>query len=464
MKAAIALMILMCMPAGLSAQAADFPRAAREVAADLDQARREKVRTEAGIAREKAALQAKINDLRDRLEKERAALAEDEAALEAMRSRREALARGIETHTADMDTLAAVVHEFAQNFLGLAERSPYTAEMPGRLETLKGLLKNGRNPGISDVRALVDLAFQDMAASGQILCRTGDYLDRRGRPVQGDICRMGHLSAIFSSGGNSGYLYPSPTSGRLMTAAPPGWGIERNLDRYLDGDDDGVYLDISGGAALKQLSRRATFWEQVKSGGFLVWPILLVGLVAVVLMMERLYFLGRVRQNTDILMDEVTGLVVTGDFESALAVADTQAGRPTANVIKAGLGQQDEPRDIIESSLSEAILKETPRLERFLPALKVLAAVAPLLGLLGTVTGMINTFKVITVHGTGDPRLMAGGISEALITTQLGLAVAIPIMMMAAFLGRKAQAIAADMEEKAMAMMAALLRRQRNGG
>ncbi|MGD9877905.1 MotA/TolQ/ExbB proton channel family protein, partial [Desulfococcus sp.] len=89
--------------------------------------------------------------------------------------------------------------------------------------------------------------------------------------------------------------------------------------------------------------------------------------------------------------------------------------------------------------------------------------VAPLLGLLGTVTGMINTFKVITIHGTGDPRLMAGGISEALITTELGLAVAIPIMLAAAFLGRKAQNIAADMEEKAMAMTAALLKRQRNG-
>jgi biopolymer transport protein ExbB len=248
-----------------------------------------------------------------------------------------------------------------------------------------------------------------------------------------------------------------------MTAAPPGWRIERNLDRYLSGDTDAVYLDVSGGAALKQLSRRATFWEEIQSGGFLVWPILLVGFAAVMLMVERLYFLGRVRQNTDILMNEVTDLVVTGDFEGALAAAGTQAGRPTANVIKAGLGVQAEPRDIIESSLSEAILKETPRLERFLPALKVLAAIAPLLGLLGTVTGMINTFKVITVHGTGDPRLMAGGISEALITTQLGLAVAIPIMMMAAFLGRKAQAIAADMEEKAMAMMAALLKRQRNG-
>jgi biopolymer transport protein ExbB len=86
-----------------------------------------------------------------------------------------------------------------------------------------------------------------------------------------------------------------------------------------------------------------------------------------------------------------------------------------------------------------------------------MAAVAPLLGLLGTVTGMINTFHVITVHGTGDPRLMAGGISEALITTQLGLAVAIPVLVAAALLSRKAQRIASDMEEKAVAMSASLI-------
>jgi len=157
----------------------------------------------------------------------------------------------------------------------------------------------------------------------------------------------------------------------------------------------------------------------------------------------------------------VTELVEKGDYKGAVKSTEAQSGRPTGNVLKAGLEQQGQPRDIIESSLAEAILKETPRLERFLPALKVLAAIAPLLGLLGTVTGMINTFHVITVHGTGDPRLMAGGISEALITTQLGLAVAIPILVITALLGRKANRIASDMEEKAMALIAALLRDQR---
>jgi biopolymer transport protein ExbB len=89
--------------------------------------------------------------------------------------------------------------------------------------------------------------------------------------------------------------------------------------------------------------------------------------------------------------------------------------------------------------------------------------VAPLLGLLGTVTGMINTFQVITTHGTGDPRLMAGGISEAMVTTQVGLAVAIPVMIVAAFLGRRARNLSQDMEEKGLALMGALLRLRTNG-
>ena len=136
--------------------------------------------------------------------------------------------------------------------------------------------------------------------------------------------------------------------------------------------------------------------------------------------------------------------------------------RPTGNVLLAGLTNADEPRPILESCISEAILRQTPRLERFLNALKVLAAVSTLLGLLGTVTGMINTFQVITIHGTGDPKLMAGGISEAMVTTQVGLAIAIPVMMMAAFLSGRARRIALDMEEKELALMGALLQRNKD--
>jgi biopolymer transport protein ExbB len=198
--------------------------------------------------------------------------------------------------------------------------------------------------------------------------------------------------------------------------------------------------------------------DQLRSGGALVIPILLVGLVALALTVERLLFLARVRHNTDELMTRVTELVDRGDCEAALRATAPHRNRPTGRVLIAGLQHRGESREVIESSLSEAILRETPRLERFLSALKVAAAVAPLLGLLGTVTGMINTFQVITTHGTGDPRLMAGGISEAMVTTQVGLAVAIPVMMVAAFLGTRAHKLSQDMEEKGLALMGALLK------
>ena len=107
----------------------------------------------------------------------------------------------------------------------------------------------------------------------------------------------------------------------------------------------------------------------------------------------------------------------------------------------------------MENGLQEAILGEIPRLERFLSTLAVLASIAPLLGLLGTVTGMINTFQIITFHGTSDPRLMSGGISEALVTTMLGLGVAIPIMLCHSLLSRRVETIIAQLEEKSISFV-----------
>ena len=461
MKYILCLICLLILPSGLSAQEEKFKVVAGEIQNDLGKAREEKALTKSEVNQQRKKLKNDINRLKEMIKRENKGLEVDEKHLASMREERIKLQQSIRAHTGHMKELDAVLRDFARDFSGLAERSPFYAVDPERLSTLKDFLNTEKILGIQDIQTLVTLAFEDMTASAQIIKRKGAVVDRQGREVESDIIRMGNLTAIYRENGHVGYLNMSPASGRLLAAASPGWGIRRNLKKYFDNDTDAVYMDISGGVAIKQLSRRTTLWEQVQSGGLLIWPILLVGLVAAILVLERLFFLGRVSQNTDKLMTHVTELVEKGDYKGAVQSTQAQSGRPTGNVLKAGLEQQGQPRDIIESSLAEAILKETPRLERFLPALKVLAAIAPLLGLLGTVTGMINTFHVITVHGTGDPRLMAGGISEALITTQLGLAVAIPILVITALLGRKASRIASDMEEKAMALIAALLRDQR---
>ncbi len=443
-----------------AAHAANLDQVAQQVASDLDQAKQEKRQTDAQIAASRKALTAQLAQLQAQVDAARADVASAQSQLDGLRRQRDKLQTLQVEHGSQMQALKSAIAQTGQKMLERVKHSPFTAETPARIDTLKNLLAGKQTPNLTDIDKYVEIAFDDMHASRQIMHRQGMFINRQGNQIEGQIFRFGHIDAIYQQGQSVGYLNPSPASGRLMAAAPPPWQIGRNLKAYVNGQTDAVYVDISGGAAIAQLARRISWWKQIKTGGVLVWPIVLVGAVALLLMTERLIFLGRVRQNTDRLMTQVTELVLTGDFDQALQAAQSQAGRPTSNVIQAGLSQQGQPRDIIESSLSEAILKETPRLERFLPTLKVLAAVAPLLGLLGTVTGMINTFKVITIHGAGDPRLMAGGISEALITTQLGLAVAIPIMIIATLLGRKAQRIAADMEEKAMAMMAALLKRR----
>ncbi|MCD6153625.1 MAG: MotA/TolQ/ExbB proton channel family protein [Syntrophobacterales bacterium] len=283
--------------------------------------------------------------------------------------------------------------------------------------------------------------------------RKGSFVDRSGMTTDGDILTIGKFSAAYKTGKEVGLLNYSEGGRKFIAlSALPSWLVQRNLKKYMRGKTDDVYLDFSGGAALRQITHKTTLINQIKDGGPIVWPILAIGFFALILAVERTIFLRGVHTNTDQVMGKVNELALHGKWQECDDIVKDEKGRPVYNVLKAGLGARGEERETLESVLQEAILKELPRLERFLPSLNIMGAIAPLLGLLGTVTGMISTFHVITLYGTGDPRMMSGGISEALVTTMLGLAVAIPIMLMHAFLNGRVEHIIADMEEKAVAL------------
>ena len=129
---------------------------------------------------------------------------------------------------------------------------------------------------------------------------------------------------------------------------------------------------------------------------------------------------------------------------------------PAARVMETGLCFTGRTIDGLDNVIEEKILAEQGQQERFLSIIGVLASIAPLLGLLGTVTGMIDTFRAITIFGTGDPRMMSTGISEALVTTQAGLGIAIPLLLAHHFLRRRVALLVADMEECGMGMIARL--------
>jgi len=352
-----------------------------------------------------------------------------------------------------MRELSGTVRVVARDLKTILRQSQLTARFPERLDLLKPILNKDRFPGIDDFKTITDLFFQEMALSGEVVIHRGSFVDRSGMKQTGDILTIGKFTAAYTTGKETGFLRYSENSRQLFAlSALPSWSIRRNLKKYTQGKTDDVSLDFSGGAALRQITHKSTLIDQIKNGGPIVWPILTIALFAFIIAGERTIFLKGVHANTDRVMGKVNELALEGKWKECDDIVKDKKGRPAYNVLKAGLGARAEERETLESVLQEAILKELPRLERFLPVLNIMGAIAPLLGLLGTVTGMISTFHVITLYGTGDPRMMSGGISEALVTTMLGLAVAIPIMLTHTFLSRRVEHIIGDIEEKAVAL------------
>lgn len=441
-----------------SAGAADITSATADITQKNKQAENQQRQQAAEIGAKQKLLQEKIAKLKSELANQQKMLATDKAAVQALAGERDALQHEIATRLASKEELDNIFLDHIRNFLSISEKSPYSNRQPERLTILEKYLSGNRVFDLKDMTGLLDMYFDDIEAGKLNELYQGPILDRSGEMVDANIIRFGHMGALFRTEKGNGFLTFSPGSKRLLMSGEPGFMTGRDISSFFAGEKSVVPLDISGGVAISRLSRKETLKDRLKSGGVLVIPILLVGLAAIFIAFERLFFLSKVRSNTDALMTKVTELVFQGNFKEAMATTTPHKNRPTGKVLMAGLEHRQEKSEVIESAMSEAILTQIPRLERFIGALKVLAAVAPLLGLLGTVTGMINTFQVITTHGTGDPRLMAGGISEAMVTTQVGLAVAIPIMMVASFLGGRVKNLARDMEEKGIALMGALLK------
>lgn len=405
------------------------------------------------ILEDKQTLQAEVARIEQRTDALKADIAQLEQALAEFKTAPADQSLGQPDGQMDMRAYVGVVREVARDLHSLLSLSIFTALAPNRLERLEPVLDDNRFPGISEIQTISALFFEEMALSGEVDLRSGTIIEENGAESTGNVLTVGPFTAVYEKDGHLDFLRFSETEKRLFAlSTPPPFMMRRNLKQYMRGKSDAVYLDLSKGAALRQIVHHVSFIDQIKNGGLVVWPILGIGLFALLITIERIAFLNRVHVNTDRLMGKVNVLAGQGDWDGCDDVLIHHKGKPVYNVLKAGLQAINEKRETLESVLQEAILRELPRLERFLPALNILGAISPLLGLLGTVTGMIATFQVITVYGTGDPRMMSGGISEALVTTMLGLSVAIPIMLVHTFLRRRVEHIIGDMEEKAVAL------------
>jgi len=229
-------------------------------------------------------------------------------------------------------------------------------------------------------------------------------------------------------------------------------GYEESIDRTAATGNGTLPFDTTDGEALEGITHNISLTEEWALGGFVMYPILGLFALAILIALYKTIELFRVKaakgKDIEVILDQLRG----GNADTALAHAKSVGG-PVGVMLCAAVENAQEDREVIEEVLYETIIKTQPKLERFLAFIAVVAATAPLLGLLGTVTGMIKTFKLITIVGTGDARNLSSGISEALITTKWGLIVAIPTLIMHALLNRKAKGVVGSMEQAAVSFI-----------
>jgi len=365
--------------------------------------------------------------------------------------------------SAKFSDMEAMMHELtgqtrivAKDLDDLLSRSLHSALTPGIFKKIKPILNKTIFPGMNDIKNMTDILFDEIKKSGEVNIQEGTIINRSGEEVKADILTVGNFTAAYRLKGKekeTGFLIFSDKSCRLFALSKlPGFFLTSKIKKYMEGKSDAVPIDMSHGAALRQLTHKTDLKQQIMSGGPIVWPILGIGVLAFMIIIERFIFLKRVHINADKMMTKVNNLASQKKWDECINLCKKGQNRPVPRVLLAGINSRDAGREDMENVLQEAILREIPRIEKFMSTLGMLAAIAPLLGLLGTVTGMINTFHAITFYGTGDPKMMSGGISEALTTTMLGLGVAIPIMLFHTFLGRNVEIIIGQMEEKAVAL------------
>ena len=323
-------------------------------------------------------------------------------------------------------------------------QSIVSAQIPGRTEFLDELIEkmssDTRLPSINDIEKLWYEQQREMVESGRVVKFNRTVLRADGSQEEMEVVRVGTYNLMA----DGMYLEYSPENGLVSELArqPSGHqGSAADLQEAVDGFTK-VGLDPTGplgGGLLRALINTPTLVERWHFGGIVGYVITAVFIIAILLAVWRFVFL-----------QGVSAKVSSQLKDSGAANIDNPLGRVLA-VAQANPGLDAES---LELKLHEAVLKERPSIESGLSLLKIIAMVAPLLGLLGTVTGMIITFQMITLFGAGDPKAMAGGISQALITTVLGLVVAIPTVLMHTLVNGKAQRILHILEEQSAGIVA----------
>jgi biopolymer transport protein ExbB len=388
---------------------------------------------------QQAQLLVEAKDQRTRLEQESARkekqFAQNEESISLAQER-------LTERLGSLKEMFGVLQQVAGDTKGVFEGSVVSSQVPGRDVFLTDLIKlAGSSSTLPSIENLEQLWFEmqrEMTRSGQVAKYSSDVILPNGDTSTQEVIRVGGFNVVAD--GN--YLVWDLESKKLVQLdQQPGSrynGPAADLQNASGSDVNPFWIDPSRGQLLKIMGQTAGLSERVQQGGVVGYIILALAIVGILLALWRMLVLnaesGRIKKQmqTDVPSDK-------NALGRVMAVYEKNKNTDT---------------ETLELHLGEAIISEVPKLTAGIGWIKIISVVAPLLGLLGTVTGMIDVFETMSLFGTGDPKLMAGGISQALITTVLGLVAAIPCVFLHTMTNNRSRNLIQILEERATGILA----------
>ncbi|TNE58308.1 MAG: MotA/TolQ/ExbB proton channel family protein [Alphaproteobacteria bacterium] len=338
----------------------------------------------------------------------------------------------------EFNELVGVVKQVAGDTRGVLNNSLISSEHSDRAAVVAAIAEKETIPTSQDLNDLWATLHGEMTYQGQVSRYTATVASGDGSPEDVDVVRVGPFNAMRSNGdfvkfdeGKLANLGRQPTNSKFNAAAKALFNADA-------GEVVRGTVDPSQGSILGTFVFTPTLMERVQQGGTVGYVIIALGAIALLLGLARIFALWS------------TGGAVRRQARNNKASKSNPLGR----IMLAYEENRGADVETLELKLDEAVMREVPKLERGLNLLKVIAAVAPMMGLLGTVTGMILTFQAIQLYGAGDPQLMAGGISQALMTTVLGLVVAIPVLLIHSFASGMSTSVTQILEEQSVGIVA----------
>jgi biopolymer transport protein ExbB len=332
----------------------------------------------------------------------------------------------LDKHSEELGDIHSIYSQFSGDFIARMKDSLVQSQLPKRQEVLQTLQSTTELASIQDMREMWLLVMQEMTEAGKNIQYRSEVINSQGKSQVQDVIRLGTFS-LFSEGRFLRFI-PENQELLVIDQQPIEQGVMQEFSEAVSelksNDHNGLsnhlasaVIDPSRGDLLAILGQSPSIYERLLQGKEVGFSIVILGVVGLLLIFYRLVYLSvtwvktqqQLKNLSDIKTDNPLGRIFT-----------------KVNQLDGASKRDDES---LQLALDEAILKELPRLEQGHSLIKLFSAIAPLLGLLGTVIGMIATFQSISLFGSGDAKLMAGGISQALVTTVLGLTVAIPLLL-----------------------------------